>query len=116
MSTLRDGALAIAGGPLAMIDHYRFPLLLLAAASALVLAFGTVSPYGAGAGKIEGIGLVESYDRARGLIRLIVVEGGAEVFVAASAIAGRPAVGQQFEFIATTVRGRHIAVKAWPAT
>jgi cold shock CspA family protein len=116
LSSLRDGALAIAGAPLAMIAHYRFPLLLLAVALALALAFGRVSPYGAGTGKIEGIGLVESYDRARGLVRVIAVEGGAEIFVGASAIAGQPAAGQQIEFVATTVRGRYIAVEAWTAT
>ena len=115
LTTLRNGAFAVIGGPLTMVAHYRFPVMLLTAALALALAFGRVSPYGAGTGKIEGVGLVESYDHERGLVRLIAVEGGAEVFVAASAIDGPPSAGQQIEFVATTVRGRHIAVAAWPA-
>jgi len=116
LTTVSNDAFALIGGPLAIIADYRLPVLLLAAALALALAFGTVSPYGAGTGKIEGIGLVESYDHARGLVRLVAVEGGAEVFVSVTTIERLPSVGQQIEFVATTIRGRHIAVEARVAT
>ena len=116
LTTLREAAFVLVGGPLRMIADYRIPILLLAAALALALTFGRVSPFGAGSEKVEGVGLVESVDRARGLVRLIAVEGGAEIFVSASALNDDPCAGQQIEFVATTVRGRHIAVEAWPVT
>ena len=113
-ATARHTVGSVAGGLLAMLAELRFPIMLLAAMAALAFAFGRISLFGGG--KIEGEGRLDAYDSANGLGRIVPDGNDAAVFVPKSKLGAALRPGQRVEYVASSIRGKLIAVEVGPAT
>jgi cold shock CspA family protein len=118
ISRLRRALATAVDNGVAAIPEIAYPLLLLAAALVLALAFGKISPLSAGNGNYQGEGTVAWYDDGRGFGVLISDEGAEEIFIHDGSIGRGEAVasGRRAEFISAEIRGRRVALKVWPAT
>lgn len=114
---LRRAVVAAANAGISTLPALKFPLLLLAIALLLGLTVGRVSMLPLGVGKREELGMVVSYDAVHQLGRVTAEGSTEEVFVHGNAMDRFHQVleGQQVRFVATTIEGRRIALKVWPA-
>jgi cold shock CspA family protein len=113
--SMSRAVLSIARESFATVPAIRFPLVLLLIALVLGLTIGRISIIPAGSRQAHGRGLVRTFDPRGGFGLIAPADGGADVFVHASALedAESLSVGDGVEYLAGDSQGRPTATKVW---